>query len=85
MPAMKELVKGTDRYRHFINGEWVDSTVKEWIEVENPATQAVIASVPKRWRGRCRPRACRGACGPTWLGGYATGSTGSAAERPCPS
>ena len=47
MPAMKELVKGTDRYRHFINGEWVDSTVKEWIEVENPATQAVIASVPR--------------------------------------
>ncbi|WP_198019263.1 aldehyde dehydrogenase [Mesorhizobium sp. LNHC229A00] len=47
MPAMKELVKGTDRYRHYINGEWVDSTIKEWIEVENPATQAVIASVPK--------------------------------------
>ena len=24
MPAMKELVNGTDRYRHFINGEWVE-------------------------------------------------------------
>jgi lactaldehyde dehydrogenase/glycolaldehyde dehydrogenase len=47
MPAMKELVKGTDRYRQFIGGQWVDSTVKEWIEVENPATGAVIASVPK--------------------------------------
>ena len=47
MPAMKDLVKGTDRYRHYINGEWVDSTVKEWIEVENPATGAVIASVPR--------------------------------------
>ena len=46
MPAMKELVKGADRYRHFINGQWVDSTVKEWIEVENPATGAIIASVP---------------------------------------
>jgi len=47
MAAMKELVKGTDRYRHFIGGQWVDSTIKEWIEVENPATEAVIASVPK--------------------------------------
>jgi lactaldehyde dehydrogenase/glycolaldehyde dehydrogenase len=47
MPAMKELVKGTDRYRQFIGGQWVDSTIKEWIEVENPATGAVIASVPK--------------------------------------
>ena len=48
--AMKELVKGTDRYRHFINGEWVDSTVKEWLEVENPATEEVIASIP--WEPR---------------------------------
>ncbi|MDB5506378.1 MAG: NAD-dependent aldehyde dehydrogenase [Devosia sp.] len=47
MPAMKDLVKGTDRYRHFISGQWVDSTVKEWIEVENPATGAIIASVPR--------------------------------------
>jgi lactaldehyde dehydrogenase/glycolaldehyde dehydrogenase len=46
MPAMKHLVKGVNRYRHFINGQWVDSTVKEWIDVENPATGAVIASVP---------------------------------------
>jgi lactaldehyde dehydrogenase/glycolaldehyde dehydrogenase len=44
---MKELVKGTDRYRHYIGGQWVDSTIKEWIDVENPATGAVIASVPK--------------------------------------
>jgi lactaldehyde dehydrogenase/glycolaldehyde dehydrogenase len=47
MPAMKELVNGVNRYRHFINGQWVDSTVREWIEVENPATGAVIATVPK--------------------------------------
>src|SRR6185503_15767315 len=46
MPAMKHLVKGVSRYRHFINGQWVDSTVKEWIDVENPATGAIIASVP---------------------------------------
>lgn len=47
MPQMKELVKGTSRYRHFIGGDWVDSTLKEWLEVENPATGAVIASVPR--------------------------------------
>ncbi|MEP9386455.1 aldehyde dehydrogenase family protein [Mesorhizobium sp. KR9-304] len=46
MPAMKELVKGADRYKHFIGGQWVESTVKEWIDVENPATEQVIASVP---------------------------------------
>jgi lactaldehyde dehydrogenase / glycolaldehyde dehydrogenase len=47
MPAMKDMVNGIPRYRHFINGEWTESTVKEWIEVENPATGAVIATVPK--------------------------------------
>ena len=47
MPGMKDLVKGTDRYRNYIGGQWVDSTLKEWIEVENPATGQVIASVPR--------------------------------------
>lgn len=46
MPAMKDLVNGVSRYRHFIGGEWVDSTVKEWIAVENPATGETIATVP---------------------------------------
>jgi lactaldehyde dehydrogenase/glycolaldehyde dehydrogenase len=47
MTVMKNLVKGTDRYRHYIGGEWVDSTLREWIEVENPATGEIIASVPR--------------------------------------
>lgn len=47
MPTMKDIVNGVPRYRHFINGQWTDSTVKEWIEVENPATGAIIATVPK--------------------------------------
>src|SRR5689334_10783011 len=47
MVAMKDLVNGTPRYRHFINNDWVDSTKKEWIEVENPATGETIASVPR--------------------------------------
>ncbi|MGE0119289.1 MAG: aldehyde dehydrogenase [Dongiaceae bacterium] len=47
MPAMKEIVAGVPRYRHFIGGQWVDSTGKDVIEVENPATQEVIAAVPR--------------------------------------
>ena len=30
----------------FIDGEFVDSATSEWIEVNNPASQAVIAQVP---------------------------------------
>ncbi|MCP4380831.1 MAG: aldehyde dehydrogenase family protein [Hyphomicrobiales bacterium] len=44
---MKELVKGTDRYSQYIAGAWQPSTVKEWLEVEDPATGQVIASVPR--------------------------------------
>lgn len=47
MPGMKDLVKGTDRYRNYIGGSWVESNLKEWIEVENPATGQLIASVPR--------------------------------------
>jgi hypothetical protein len=47
MPAMKEHVNGVPRYRQFIAGQWTESTVKEWIEVENPATGETIASVPR--------------------------------------
>jgi len=44
--VMKDLANGLDRYRLLIGGRWVDSTGREFIEVENPATEAVIASVP---------------------------------------
>jgi lactaldehyde dehydrogenase / glycolaldehyde dehydrogenase len=46
MPSMKEKFGGTDRYRHFINGQWTVSTGKDFIEVENPATEEIIAQVP---------------------------------------
>jgi malonate-semialdehyde dehydrogenase (acetylating)/methylmalonate-semialdehyde dehydrogenase len=29
-----------------INGEWVDSKTKEWLDVVNPASQTVLAKVP---------------------------------------
>jgi len=47
MPGMKDLGKGTDRYRNYIGGAWVESNLKDWIEVENPATGQMIASVPR--------------------------------------
>ncbi|HTF45313.1 MAG TPA: aldehyde dehydrogenase family protein, partial [Terriglobales bacterium] len=31
---------------NYINGEWVDSTAREWIDVVNPATGGVIAQTP---------------------------------------
>jgi lactaldehyde dehydrogenase/glycolaldehyde dehydrogenase len=34
-------------YQHFINGEWKKSSSNDWIEVINPATERVIARVPK--------------------------------------
>ena len=31
---------------HFINGQWVESTATEWLDVPNPATGEVLARVP---------------------------------------
>src|SRR3989442_4559493 len=42
------------RYRMFIDGEWVDSRKEETIEVVNPATERVIASVPKASREQAK-------------------------------
>ncbi|MFO1069919.1 MAG: aldehyde dehydrogenase family protein [Geminicoccaceae bacterium] len=44
--TMKDLVNGIDRYRLLIGGQWVESSGREFIRVENPATEAIIASVP---------------------------------------
>jgi lactaldehyde dehydrogenase / glycolaldehyde dehydrogenase len=46
MSTLKEKFGGVDRYRHFINGQWVASTGKDFIEVENPATEEIVAQVP---------------------------------------
>ena len=34
------------KYKLYINGEWIDSTSDDYIKVENPATQEIIAEVP---------------------------------------
>lgn len=46
MPAMKRLVSGINQYRQFIDGEWVNSTGKKFVAVENPATEETVAKVP---------------------------------------
>ena len=46
MASMKEKFSGIDRYRHFINGQWAASTGKDFIDVENPATEEIVAQVP---------------------------------------
>lgn len=35
------------KYQLYIDGEWVDAKVDDWIEVENPATKEVYAKVPR--------------------------------------
>lgn len=46
MSAMIQLVNGMSKYRQFVGGEWIDSTSKRFIDVENPATEETIAKVP---------------------------------------
>src|SRR5438093_11974590 len=42
------------RYQLFIDGEWVDSRKEETIDVVNPTTERVIASVPKANREQAK-------------------------------
>src|SRR5207244_3953373 len=49
--AIQGLAK---HYRMFIDGEWVDSKKEETIDVVNPATERVIASVPKANREQAK-------------------------------
>ncbi len=46
MSTMQETVDGVDRYRMFINDQWVDSTSGDVIEIENPTNERIIATVP---------------------------------------
>src|SRR5437899_7717046 len=49
--AVQGLAK---HYRMLIDGEWVDSKREETIDVVNPATERVIASVPKASREQAK-------------------------------
>ncbi len=43
---MKQHNDGVDHYKMFIDGQWVNSTSGETINVENPANEQVFATVP---------------------------------------
>jgi malonate-semialdehyde dehydrogenase (acetylating) / methylmalonate-semialdehyde dehydrogenase len=43
---MSTAVAAAAQLPHFINGQWVDSTASEWLDVPNPATGEVLARVP---------------------------------------
>jgi malonate-semialdehyde dehydrogenase (acetylating)/methylmalonate-semialdehyde dehydrogenase len=44
--AVLEVKKDYGKVRNFVNGEWVDSSTKNWLDVKNPATTETIAKVP---------------------------------------
>jgi len=37
---------GVETYRQFINAEWVEAAGRDFIDVENPATEEIVARVP---------------------------------------
>lgn len=43
---MDPVKRDHGKVRNFVNGEWVDSTTKNWLDVKNPATTDTIAKVP---------------------------------------
>ena len=43
---MSTAVATSVQLPHFINGEWVESTASDWLDVPNPATGEVLARVP---------------------------------------
>ena len=59
--ASREPMSSKQRfYALYIDGKWVDSASRRWIDVMNPATQEIIARVPE-CRRRRRRRAVRAA------------------------
>jgi len=47
MPLLAKVMKRPLMYKMYVNGEWVDSDSKETFDVINPATETVLAKVPK--------------------------------------
>lgn len=46
MAVLSEVKKDYGKVRNFVNGEWLDSSAKNWLDVKNPATTETIAKVP---------------------------------------
>ena len=45
MTPMKRTRNGIDHYQMYIDGRWVSAASKKKIEVENPTSEALIATV----------------------------------------
>ena len=54
MATQRTVRRPAKRYQMFIEGEWVDSETEERIDVVNPTTERVIASVPKANREQAK-------------------------------
>ena len=50
MAILDEPIKQTLKLKNYINGEWVDSESKDIVNITNPATQKVLATVPMSTR-----------------------------------
>ena len=46
MGAFKTTENGVYRYSMYVGGEWVAAASGEMIEVENPATEEIFATIP---------------------------------------
>jgi acyl-CoA reductase-like NAD-dependent aldehyde dehydrogenase len=71
MPAVTKIREdetAPKKERMLIGGEWVDSALGEWLEVEDPAHRRPIAEVP-RGRSEDVARAVKAAADafPAWL------------------
>ncbi|MEB0065239.1 malonate-semialdehyde dehydrogenase, partial [Pseudomonas sp. RTC3] len=45
-PSINKNGTAVARVKLLIGGEWVDSQTNEWHDIDNPATQEVLAQVP---------------------------------------
>ena len=44
--TLLEVKQYYGRVQNYINGEWVDSSTDNWLDVQEPASGRVIAEVP---------------------------------------
>jgi len=50
MAVLEEPIKDIQELRNYVNGEWVESKSRQFLDVVNPATQKVLANVPMSTR-----------------------------------
>ena len=51
---MSTAVAGALQLPQYINGQWVESTATEWLDVPNPATGEALATRAARGRRRSK-------------------------------